>query len=854
METDPLLPISVGPFDPDHNRNHLANSRPTPKHILKIALRVKELIDIIIPIIFKEADVTKPDSAIIDDRVIELVKRAAGGKGDGAPNTSSQKYQASLIFVLLTVKRWYHESAEQLLFDAKLYQLRAAAAESIAQRIIEGESDERYLFRDMLCSRYSITLHGEDSEPMNALELAVDLHSTGVIATSGYQRCITWLWRGWIIQDSLSPNEYVFYKELGTNDFWTHFTPDRLKTPNYQNYIQLTFCFIYLILFTLTINTLQQGGDFDVPEGLFYAFTFGELISDVTKAYHLGLSYIGFWNLFNDSLYVLVTISLAFRLSALRHPLGSDAREDILLVAYRVLACCAPFVWMRILLYLESLQFFGVMLVCLSQMIRESMIFFVLLAFLSCGFLQAFVGLDASDGSTDIDMFGKTVHVMLTTVMMSPNFESLDSLAMPYGKILYYLFTFFVTLLLINILIALFNSAYVRVYDNANDEYLALQAEKTLRFIRAPDSYVYVPPLNIIELLFVVPFGSVCASKQYQKLNYAIMYIFYWPVLLFTAYFESRTAQRVKYNRMRGMDDDANELDQEWDLLDGYRIEMSGSSENADADSDGSDDAATRRRIVKSKRTRQLSNNMSNNSTVELLQMNNAIKFGDPEFHIDEELWQRDVVRCAPKIELGQHHGSGWENYWLLKELNDIKQQIGLPKTIKSKRSYPSTTDVHKTGNKKTDTSKTDSPETEVENVSSSKLREGESGKSEETKKGKSSSNKESEEGSNGDGASGSKAVLLTEEKVSQIIDSAIAKAVEKAVQQTIAAYQGINKSNGVRSYDENKKDENSNNEDNNADDNQAESNEGSSDIPPKTSSKKDEGNKNKGEGGNKSK
>lgn len=761
-ETDPLLPISVGPFDSDSTS--LVDTRPTPKHVLKIALRVKELIDIIIPITFKESVVIKPDSQIINESVIELVREAAGGKGDGVSGSSSAKYRACLIFVLLTVKRWYDDSADQQLFDASLYHLRASAAEAIAQRLIEEETDERYLFRDMLCSRYSITLHGEDSEPASALELAVDLHSTAIIATSGYQRCITWLWRGWIIQDSLNPNEYVFYKELGTNNFWTHFTPDRLKTPNYQNYIQLSFCFIYLILFTLTINTLSKGGDFDIPEGLFYVFTFGEIVDDIMKAYELGFSYIGFWNLFNDFLYALVTISLGFRLSALQHNLGSETREATLLIAYRLLACCAPFVWLRILLFLESLQFFGVMLVCLSQMIRESVIFFVLLLFLCCGFLQAFIGLDASDGSTDINVLGETIRVMLLTLMSSPNFNSLNSLAWPYGKILYYLFTFIVTSLLLNILIALFGSAYGRVYDNAIDEYLALQAERTLRFIRAPDSYVYVPPLNIIEL-FVMPFKTGLTKHQYQKLNYSVMYIFYWPILFVTAYFETQTAQRVKYNRMKGMDDDANELDQEWDLLDGYRADLSPPEEE-----DTCEEAVARRRIANSKRTRQLSNNISNHTSVEMQQMENAIKYGDPEFHIDEQEWQRKVLRSAPKIELGARHGSGWENYWLVKEFHSLKHDID---TLKTSICSDSLADKAKTCSAVEEPKKSKSQSPVPEILDSTKP-----------------SNENQEDDSK-------KGIFLTKEELGSIIGSAVSQAVEKAL---ASAYEENSETNSEES------------------------------------------------------
>lgn len=669
METQPLLPST----EPRDNYGY-ADAKPGPKHILKIAIRVKELIDIIIPIQFDETAITRSDSPVITERVIELVKEAAGGKGNGKRNTSSRMYQSSLIFVLLTVKRWYDECAEEELFDAGIHTLRASAAEAIAQRIIESEDDERHLFKNMLCKRYSITLHGEDAEPVNALELAVDLHSTAIISTSGYQRCIKWLWRGWIVQDSMDPNEYIFYHELGNLSFSSHFNPDRLKTPKYQNYVQLFFCFLYLILYTFTINTLQKGGHFDTTEGLFLVFTLGGIIDDLTKFYHIGFSYLGFWTIFNDSMYFLVFVSFVFRINALGHAPDSHARQVCLMVAYKLMACCAPFVWLRIILYMESLQFFGVMLVILTEMINESVIFFVMLAIICIGFLQAFVALDSTDGT--INFLENTVNTMLMTIMASPDFEAFSGLASPYGQILYYVFAFLITTLLLNILIALFGSAYSRIYENANDEYLAIIARKTLRFIRAPDSYVYVPPLNIIEIVLVrIPFGIWVTPETFHVINHRIMYVLYWPILLVTSFLEVRTAKRVQYNRMKGLDDDANERDEEWDLLDGYQTNFA----DLDSDSSSSDDEGTgaiKRRIKNSKRVQQLKNNITHETSEELEQMNKAIEKGDPEFPIDEKKWQKEVLKNAPKIEIGDRSGAGWSNYWLVKELSTIKKEV----------------------------------------------------------------------------------------------------------------------------------------------------------------------------------
>ena len=58
--------------------------------------------------------------------------------------------------------------------------------------------------------------------------------------------------------------------------------------------------------------------------------------------------------------------------------------------------------WMRLLLYLDSVRFFGAMLVVLKVMMKESLIFFALLIVIVVGFLQAFIGLDSADNNADV--------------------------------------------------------------------------------------------------------------------------------------------------------------------------------------------------------------------------------------------------------------------------------------------------------------------------------------------------------------------------------------------------------------------------------------------------------------------
>jgi hypothetical protein len=65
-------------------------------------------------------------------------------------------------------------------------------------------------------------------------------------------------------------------------------------------------------------------------------------------------------------------------------------------------AFSAPMFWMRLLLYLDSIRFFGAMLVVLEVMMKESLIFFALLVVINVGFLQAFIGMDNADNHTDV--------------------------------------------------------------------------------------------------------------------------------------------------------------------------------------------------------------------------------------------------------------------------------------------------------------------------------------------------------------------------------------------------------------------------------------------------------------------
>ncbi|RYO88566.1 hypothetical protein DL766_001253 [Monosporascus sp. MC13-8B] len=531
---------------PSHNHDDVGSVIP-PAEVTKTALRLRYLIEECVPCELEEAEVTRPHNRVITKKVVKAAKEAGGPAS-----------HACVVFCLLVVKDWFIRQSSTELWDADLHQVRAVACEAIAKGIIETEEDDNYLLHSVLLKRYSTVVDGEPSPPVNVIEKAVDLHALTVIGSAGYQKCISYLWRGWLVQDEDDPTNFVEYKERDNTALLPHLDPDRMRAPIYQNALQMLISIVYLCLYSGAIHSMNPNGDLDFIEILLYIFTFGFIFDELTKLYKAGYHVLGFWNVFNSVLYSLLMVSLALRLVAFSHSWEDNdgaTRRLYNELSYSFLSFTAPMFWGRVLLYLDSFRFFGAMLVVLKVMMKESVIFFALLVVVIVGFLQAFIGLDYADDMTgDASLF--VIQAMANAIMQSPDFSGFERFSPPFGILLYYLFTFVVMVILLNVLIALYNSAYEDIYQNADNEYLALFSQRTMQFVRAPDENVFIAPFNLVEIFcLVIPFEWWLPKRQYERLNDAVMAVIYSPLLLCAAVFEARKAKHIRANRRRGEDD-----------------------------------------------------------------------------------------------------------------------------------------------------------------------------------------------------------------------------------------------------------------------------------------------------------
>ncbi|KAB5523822.1 cation channel-like protein [Coniochaeta sp. 2T2.1] len=550
-----VLARTTGGASPVEVHESVESAIPAPA-VTKVALRLRHLIEECVPCELEEEQITRPHSQIITKKVIQAAREAGG-----------TEHRACVVYCLLVNKRWWKHQSEAELWDADLHKVRAVACEVIAKAIIEGEEDMSYLLHAVLLKRYSIMIGGRATPPSNVIEKAVDMHALRVIASSGYQKCIKYLWRGWLVQDENDPASFVDYKGKDDISYFAHLDPDRMRAPRYQNAAQMMFSLIYLGLYTVAINTVNPGGDIDVIEALLYIFTLGFIFDEATKFWKAGYHILGFWNAFNNLLYGLLTVSLVLRFMAFTHASHDPdgLRHHYNTMSYNFLAVSAPMFWIRLLLYLDSYRFFGAMLVVLKVMMKESIIFFALLFVIIIGFLQSFIGLDYADDQVAGDV-AFIIKSMANAIMQAPDFSGFDKFQHPFGLILYYCFTFIVMVILLNVLIALYNSAYEDIYENANDEFLALFSQKTMQFVRAPDENVFIPPFNLIEVfLLAIPLEWWMSKKRYERVNDIVMGIIYSPLLIAAAYFETRTARDIRSNRSRGEEDD--DTVEEWEQM-----------------------------------------------------------------------------------------------------------------------------------------------------------------------------------------------------------------------------------------------------------------------------------------------
>ena len=197
-----------------------------------------------------------------------------------------------------------------------------------------------------------------------------------------------------------------------------------------------------------------------------------------------------FWNvidlLHNILFGVVLALFLCERLIDLKpSSFAADTHTDISLivnvhVAYRqALSLLVLMAWIRLMKYLRTIKSIGILIEVLLVIVRQLFAFFTLWSLLWIGFTSACFAM-FGDHVESMSSFTRA-GMSILQIIVDPNYAQYEEVGW-LGIAYYVLLIVFVTILLTNLLIAILNTSYAVVVQQAQAQYVMLKASITLSF------------------------------------------------------------------------------------------------------------------------------------------------------------------------------------------------------------------------------------------------------------------------------------------------------------------------------------------------------------------------------------
>ncbi|KAF9366103.1 hypothetical protein BGX34_006103 [Mortierella sp. NVP85] len=514
------------------NGHQAAISHSSPKKIHKILPRLFSLINDLV-------DSPNVEDDIVTDDVVEFM--ASFGK--------------EVVYALLRCVETYMEAGERDVGRKQLLDRRAGIAQVAAAAITKVfvDKDLTGTYCHVLTRPY-YSASEQLNTAENAIEIAIRVHATDFLADIEVQRCVQALWNGLILQteDDQCRVRFVEYNGMKRtrHNLWEWVDVGRLNVPRYQNNMKIFLFVLFLIMYTIVVNDRTE--DFKDPEFVewaVYVFVCGYIFEEFRLIFEGGTAFFlgSLWHWINIVSYSMFLVAFAFRFTACYLATDNDTIRKYNDFAYDVLALLAVFLWVKTLSLLDGIQYFGTMVMVLQKMLKDGIMFFWLLAWVFIGFLQSFYALKPDK---DKDFYSSNM-LLVRGFLQDPDWELANEIDERYGNWLFALYLFLTSIILLNLLIALFNSSYTNITDSSEKEYLALFSFKVFSYLKSPDQFPYAAPFNLIEVFFIIPWSMVLSRSAYSKLNRFVMGTLFGIPVLFIA-----RRERNRYWTLKNTDEE----------------------------------------------------------------------------------------------------------------------------------------------------------------------------------------------------------------------------------------------------------------------------------------------------------
>ncbi|ORY27179.1 hypothetical protein BCR39DRAFT_538819 [Naematelia encephala] len=331
----------------------------------------------------------------------------------------------------------------------------------------------------------------------------------------------------------------------------------RLRVPKWRKWLEFASFAILLSLFVATLAA-KDFGRVNAVEVIFIVFTWGFILEEFAASKEHGWTVYAAnaWNAFDMAYIVIFLLYLFLRIFGLasRSPDTSD-------LAFDILACGACILFPRLVFFLIR---DNVIILALKAMIARFISFMALVILCFSGIcfclwtlargtwtvrqivwlmLQIWVCDSKVKKLTRFAQFGSSYL----------GFSSSESFHPIFGPIILISYAALCNVLLITILIALLSNIFADINANAQAEHLFQRVVKTVEGVKSDAVFSYLPPLNILAFIFLVPLSWVLSPRSFHRINVFCIRTTNFPILIaISAYERWRFHHRQGALHLRG--------------------------------------------------------------------------------------------------------------------------------------------------------------------------------------------------------------------------------------------------------------------------------------------------------------
>lgn len=225
----------------------------------------------------------------------------------------------------------------------------------------------------------------------------------------------------------------------------------RMKIPVYTSAAEIGMFIVFLCVYSWVVN--HRTIHMTAIEGIMYVLALSYGLHEVRQVWDAGTDYFAdFYNWFDSSAVFIFACCFATRMLAMESSTRDD-RDSWNDWSFDLLSVNAVFLWGRTLSIFSLYEFFGIAMLVTRRMFQDAALFVLLMGVVLIGFSQAFYGL-----RPDIPL-QTSFYLLLKSILGGTDFDSAEEYSPQLGGALMSAYMFAAGLILLNVLIAIFNSS-----------------------------------------------------------------------------------------------------------------------------------------------------------------------------------------------------------------------------------------------------------------------------------------------------------------------------------------------------------------------------------------------------------